>query len=127
MQLSTAALSVVLLLGGNGLIIKDTKKGKGPAAKAGDTISVKYVGKFTDGKVFDSTAKEGGKPFDVTIGVSRVIKGWTQGLVGMKKGGKRTLTIPPELAYGPNGYPGAIPPNSTLIFDIECVGLKVKK
>jgi len=106
------------------LQIEDITEGTGPAAKDGDTVSVTYVGKLTDGTVFDSTEKEGGAPFNVTIGVTRVIKGWTQGLVGMKKGGVRRLTIPPDLAYGAKGYPGVIPPSATLIFDITLLDLK---
>jgi FKBP-type peptidyl-prolyl cis-trans isomerase len=124
MQLSAAVLTTVLLLQGGGLIIKDIKKGKGPAAKPGDTVSVSYVGKLTNGTVFDSTKKNGGKPYDVTIGVTRVIKGWTKGLVGMRKGGQRRLTIPPDMAYGAKGYPGVIPPNATLIFDVTIVDMK---
>jgi len=106
------------------LVIEDLAPGSGDGAKNGDTVSVSYIGKLTDGTVFDSTEKEGGAPFDVTIGVTRVIKGWTQGLVGMKKGGVRRLTIPPDLAYGPKGYPGVIPPNATLIFEITMLDIK---
>ncbi len=101
----------------------DLAPGKGDrAVQTGDTISVNYVGKLPDGKEFDSTAKHG-KPFDFTVGRG-VIPGWSQGVVGMKVGGKRKLTIPPSLAYGERGVPGAIPPNSTLTFEIELLSFK---
>lgn len=92
-------------------------------AEVGDIVSVKYTGKFADGKIFDSTEKQGGKPIEFQLGVGRVIKGWDQGLVGMKVGEKRSLVIPPELGYGPNDYHG-IPGNSTLYFDVELVGVR---
>jgi FKBP-type peptidyl-prolyl cis-trans isomerase len=107
-----------------GLDIKTTQQGTGAAVKAGDTVDVKYTGKLTDGTVFDSTDKHGGQPFSFTVGGGQVIKGWDQGLLGMKVGEKRTLTIPGDLAYGPQGIPGVIPPNATLIFDIELVSIK---
>ena len=92
-------------------------------AKVGDIVSVKYTGKFADGTVFDATDKHGGKPIQFQLGAGRVIKGWDQGLVGMKVGEKRSLVIPPELAYGPNDYQG-IPGGSTLYFDVELVGVQ---
>jgi FKBP-type peptidyl-prolyl cis-trans isomerase len=97
--------------------------GKGPAAKAGDNVSVRYTGTFTDGKKFDSTADHGNTPFKLKIGAGMVIKGWDQGLVGMKVGEKRKLVLPPSLAYGPMGKPPVIPPNSTLVFEIELVSI----
>jgi FKBP-type peptidyl-prolyl cis-trans isomerase len=104
------------------LIIKDTVVGTGAEAKAGDLVTVNYTGKFADGKVFDSSIPRG-KPFDFTLGVGMVIPGWDQGVAGMKVGGKRSLVIPSDLAYGPNDYNG-IPGGSTLYFDVELVGVK---
>ena len=101
----------------NGLQMEDVVVGEGPEAKAGDTVSVHYTGKLTDGTQFDSSV--GRAPFDFQLGAGMVIKGWDQGVAGMKVGGKRKLTIPPELGYGARGFPGAIPPNSTLVFDVE--------
>ncbi|GLZ78797.1 hypothetical protein Afil01_36040 [Actinorhabdospora filicis] len=93
----------------------------GAEAKNGDTVSVHYTGTLTDGTVFDSSA--GRQPISFTLGAGQVIKGWDQGLLGMRIGGKRTLTIGHELAYGEAGFPGAIPPRATLIFDVELVGI----
>jgi protein-disulfide isomerase len=109
--------------GPGGLVNKDAVVGPGAAVKSGDTVSVHYVGTLTDGKEFDSSRKHG-KPFDFQVGAGHVIKGWEQGLVGMKVGGKRTLTIPPALAYGDRGAGGVIPPDATLFFDIELVSIK---
>ena len=103
--------------------MKDLVVGKGAAAKTGDKVSVQYAGKLMDGTEFDSTKKHGGKPFEFVLGTGHVIKGWDQGVVGMKVGGKRKLTIPPELAYGVRGHPPVIPPNSTLQFEIELQGI----
>ncbi|MDB4947206.1 MAG: FKBP-type peptidyl-prolyl cis-trans isomerase [Labilithrix sp.] len=105
--------------------IKDVTVGKGPEAKAGDTVSVHYVGTTPDGKEFDSSKKHG-KPFDFPLGAGRVIKGWDQGVAGMKVGGKRKLTVPPSLGYGARGFPPVIPPNSTLLFDVELLEIKKK-
>lgn len=105
------------------LVSQDVVVGKGAEAKAGDTVSVHYVGTLTDGKEFDSSKKHG-KPFTFPLGGGQVIKGWDQGVAGMKIGGKRKLTIPPTLGYGERGA-GPIPPNSTLQFEIEL--LEVKK
>lgn len=98
--------------------IEDIMVGTGPEATAGMTITVNYTGTLTDGTVFDSSYKRQ-EPFTLTLGVGQVIPGWDQGLEGMKVGGKRTLTIPPELAYGSQGAGSTIPPNATLIFQVE--------
>ncbi len=106
------------------LEVKTTQEGTGErVVKNGDQISMLYTGKFLDGTVFDSTEKHGGKPFDFTIGQGMVIKGWDQGILGMKVGEKRTLMIPFDLAYGAQGY-ASIPPSADLIFDIELVAFK---
>lgn len=107
------------------LEIKTTQQGTGDrVVKAGDTISVQYTGKLTDGTKFDSSYDHGGQPFTFTVGVGQVIKGWDQGLLGAKVGEKRTLTIPSDLGYGATGAGGVIPPNATLIFDVELVSIK---
>jgi peptidylprolyl isomerase len=103
-------------------MITDTSEGTGAAAMPGDTITVNYVGKLENGTVFDASANHGG-PFSFTLGAGQVIKGWDQGLLGMKVGGKRTLVIPPELAYGDRAVGGVIPANSTLIFEVELVSV----
>jgi FKBP-type peptidyl-prolyl cis-trans isomerase len=108
----------------SGLQIQDTLVGTGATAETGKTVSVLYTGTFTDGTKFDSSADHGNQPMDVMLGAGSVIKGWDEGIVGMKVGGKRKLTIPPALAYGERGYPGAIPPNATLVFDIQLMGVK---
>jgi FKBP-type peptidyl-prolyl cis-trans isomerase len=107
--------------------IKEVAPGAGPAAKDGDTVSVLYTGKLQDGTVFDSSAKNKNQPFTFTLGKGGAIEGWQQGISGMKKGGKRQLTIPPSLAYGDRGVPGRIPPNSTLVFDVELKSIGAKK
>ena len=108
----------------NGLKIEDVKVGNGAEAVAGKTVVVHYTGTLTDGKKFDSSVDRN-QPFDFPLGQGRVIKGWDEGVAGMKVGGKRKLTIPPELGYGPTGTPGGpIPPNATLLFDVELLDVK---
>lgn len=102
------------------LEVVESAAGKGTPAKNGDTVNVNYVGKLTNGQIFDQSK---GTPFSFQLGAGRVIKGWDQGLLGMKPGSKRTLTIPPSLAYGPRGMPPVIPPSSTLVFDVEMVSI----
>ena len=104
--------------------IKTTFEGTGDRAVAkGDKISVNYVGKFVDGKIFDATSQHGGQPFEFTVGAG-VIEGWSVGVLGMRVGEKRTLTIPADWGYGEKGVPGVIAPNTALIFDIELVAFK---
>jgi FKBP-type peptidyl-prolyl cis-trans isomerase len=105
------------------LKIEELAAGTGAEAKSGQTVRVHYTGWLTNGKKFDSS-HDRGEPLEFQLGAGRVIKGWDQGVVGMKVGGKRKLTIPPELAYGQRGFPGAIPPSSTLVFEVELVGVK---
>jgi peptidylprolyl isomerase len=95
-------------------------KGNGATPKAGQSIKVQYTGKLLDGSVFDSSVKRG-EPFEFAVGTGMVIKGWDEALLTMSKGEKRTLIIPPALGYGPNGYPPVIPPNATLVFDVELI------
>jgi FKBP-type peptidyl-prolyl cis-trans isomerase len=100
-----------------------TAPGKGAeTAKPGDRVSVHYTGTLTDGTKFDSS-RDRNKPFEFILGRGMVIKGWEQGIAGMKVGEKRKLTIPPSMAYGPAGRPPVIPPNSTLLFDVELVAI----
>jgi FKBP-type peptidyl-prolyl cis-trans isomerase len=98
----------------------DSTPGTGPAAKAGDTVKVHYTGTLMNGTKFDSS-RDRDEPFQFTLGKGEVIKGWDEGVVGMKKGGKRKLTIPSDKAYGASGSPPKIPPNSPLVFDVELV------
>jgi FKBP-type peptidyl-prolyl cis-trans isomerase len=107
-----------------GLLIEDVKIGEGTVATKGTTVSVHYTGVLTDGKKFDSSLDRG-QPIEFRLGSGMVIKGWDQGIEGMRIGGKRKLTIPPALAYGERGTPGGpIPPNATLVFDVELVAVK---
>lgn len=108
-----------------GLKYEDVKVGTGAEAKAGQTVSVHYTGKLNDanGKKFDSSVDRG-QPFSFNLGAGMVIKGWDQGVAGMKVGGKRNLTIPADLGYGARGAGGVIPPNATLFFEVELLEVK---
>lgn len=106
-----------------GLKIEDVIVGGGNQAVAGRVVAVNYTGKLVDGTIFDSSYPRG-EALSFTLGIGKVISGWDTGLVGMKVGGKRILTIPPELAYGAAGYPPVIPPNATLIFEVELVAVQ---
>ena len=106
----------------SGLQYWDLKKGTGAVAKAGNTVKVHYTGWLTDGKKFDSSVDRN-EPFSFKLGAGMVIPGWDQGVAGMKVGGKRQLRIPPDLGYGAAGAGGAIPPNATLVFDVELLGV----
>ncbi len=105
------------------LKIEVLSEGVGPKAQNGDTVLVHYTGTLEDGTKFDSSLDRG-KPFSFTLGEGRVIVGWEQGVLGMKTGEKRRLTIAPELAYGAKGAGNMIPPNATLIFEVELFGIK---
>lgn len=107
----------------SGLQYWDIRVGNGQTAKEGSRVRVHYTGWLTNGKKFDSSV-DGGTPFDFTIGNGEVIKGWEEGVTGMRVGGKRQLRIPPDLAYGADGSPDTIPPNATLIFDIQLLGVQ---
>ncbi|MGD9783706.1 MAG: FKBP-type peptidyl-prolyl cis-trans isomerase [Hyphomicrobiaceae bacterium] len=111
----------------SGLKIEDTKEGSGPSPKTGDTCVMHYTGwlyeKGAKGAKFDSSVDRG-QPFKFTIGVGQVIGGWDEGVATMKVGGKRTLIIPPDLGYGARGAGRVIPPNATLIFDVELLGIE---
>ena len=109
----------------NGLLIQDLVVGDGAEAKDYNKVVVNYTGKLEDGSVFDSSLNPGRSPFTFTLGAGSVIKGWDQGLKNMKVGGKRKLTIPPDLAYGANGAGNAVPPNATLIFEVELLEVEV--
>ncbi len=108
---------------GSGTVEKAKNVETARVTKAGDVISVHYTGTLADGTKFDSSLDRG-EPFTFTLGAGQVIKGWDEGLVGMKVGEKKKLVLPPELAYGKNGYPPVIPPNATLTFDVEIISIK---
>lgn len=107
----------------DGLEYWDIKVGSGATATAGHSVKVHYTGWLTDGKKFDSSVDRG-QPFSFGLGAGQVIKGWDEGVAGMKVGGKRQLRIPSDLAYGPSGRPPVIPPSATLIFDVELLGVQ---
>ena len=106
----------------SGLIIEEITLGDGDEATAGQNVTVHYTGWLTDGKKFDSS-KDRDDPFEFPLGGGRVIKGWDEGVQGMKVGGTRKLTIPPQLGYGVRGAGGVIPPNATLVFEVELLGV----
>ncbi len=106
-----------------GLLVEVLAEGSGEAVRVGEEAVVHYTGRLTDGTKFDSSLDRG-KPFAFTLGEGSVIAGWEEGVLGMKVGEKRRLTIPPELGYGASGAPGAIPPNATLVFEVELVGIR---
>jgi FKBP-type peptidyl-prolyl cis-trans isomerase FkpA len=105
-----------------GLVIDDLVEGSGAAATAGQHVTVHYTGWLTDGTKFDSS-KDRGDPFDFPLGARHVIAGWDEGVQGMKVGGTRKLTIPSQLGYGARGAGGVIPPNATLVFEVELLAI----
>jgi FKBP-type peptidyl-prolyl cis-trans isomerase FkpA len=105
----------------SGLVYKSLKEGTGPQPTSSSTVKVNYKGTFIDGKVFDASDKHGGP---ATFPLNRVIRCWTEGVAMMKVGGKAQLVCPPSIAYGAAGAPGAIPPNSTLVFEVELLGVQ---
>ena len=106
----------------SGLVFEDLVVGSGNAAASGQKVSVHYTGWLTNGTKFDSS-KDRGEPFIFPLGKGHVIRGWDEGVAGMKVGGKRKLTIPPALGYGTRGAGGVIPPNATLVFEVELLGV----
>lgn len=119
---STAGTGEVITTA-SGLQYEDLVVGTGPVATDGQTVSVHYTGRLEDGTVFDSSV-ERGTPYEFVLGTGSVIPGWDEGIAGLQVGGKRTLIIPPDLAYGPAGRPPTIPQNATLIFDVELMDIK---
>jgi FKBP-type peptidyl-prolyl cis-trans isomerase len=105
------------------LKIEDLQEGTGEEAKAGKTVSVHYTGWLENGTKFDSS-HDRRQPFSFPLGAGHVIRGWDEGVAGMKVGGKRKLTIPPNLGYGARGAGGVIPPNATLVFEVELLGVR---
>lgn len=106
---------------GSGLVFRSLVDGKGPKPAASATVKVNYEGTFIDGKIFDSSKKNGGP---ISFPLRRVIKCWTEGVQLMRVGGKAQLVCPPSIAYGERGAPGAIPPNSTLVFEVELLAIE---
>jgi peptidylprolyl isomerase len=107
----------------SGLEYVDSVVGAGDSPKKGQQVTVHYTGRLTNGQKFDSSVDRG-QPFMFTIGIGQVIKGWDEGVMSMQVGGRRTLTIPPQLGYGARGAGSVIPPNATLVFDVELLGIK---
>ena len=107
----------------SGLKIEDLHEGDGATASAGQQVSVHYTGWLLDGSKFDSSVDRN-QPFEFTLGRGMVIRGWDEGVDGMQVGGKRKLTIPPQLGYGAQGAGGVIPPNATLVFEVELLGVR---
>ena len=107
----------------SGLVIEDLIVGNGDGASAGQRVSVHYTGWLTNGNKFDSS-KDRGQPFMFSLGRGEVIRGWDEGVAGMKVGGKRKLTIPPDLGYGARGAGNVIPPNATLLFEVELLAVR---
>jgi FKBP-type peptidyl-prolyl cis-trans isomerase FkpA len=128
-QLSTAATTTTPLKAHktmtteSGLIYEDITTGTGATAQAGQMVSVHYTGWLTNGTKFDSS-KDRNQPFNFSLGAGQVIRGWDEGVAGMQVGGKRKLTIPPQLGYGARGAGGVIPPNATLVFEVELLNVK---
>jgi peptidylprolyl isomerase len=120
---SPAAAAEEVITTQSGLKYVDLVVGKGAGPQSGQTVRVHYTGWLTDGKKFDSSVDRG-QPFEFRIGTGQVIKGWDEGVMSMNIGGKRKLIIPPELAYGARGAGGVIPPNATLVFQVELLGIK---
>jgi FKBP-type peptidyl-prolyl cis-trans isomerase FkpA len=104
------------------LQMEDLQVGSGAEAKKGQSVTVHYVGTLTNGKKFDAS-RDHGEPFTFKLGAGMVIQGWDVGVAGMKVGGKRKLTVPPEMGYGPMGYPPVIPANATLVFEVELLSV----